>query len=790
MAHVGTGADDGRPSPPPAALFAALAQAATGYLVVATDPTGTITTFTEGAEQMLGYRADEVVGTATLALYHDPHELQTRAAALHVDPGPEALLCTARRAGADVRPWTLVRKDGSRLPVSCAVSAVRDASGTLTGFLAVAHDLTADGQSAEQVRVTGDLRRLFMGAPVPTLIAGLADARVRLANEAAAEALGITTENLVGRRTDEIGLWPDLEARRGMLDEIRATGRVRNLEVRLTRADGDHTLVADLAPIDFDGEDCVIGTFLDISARSHVEDALRESEERLRQFGDHVDVGFFLRSVDPFRFLYVNRQLEGIYGVPRERILSDPQSVFAYVLPDDIGTVRETIRTAQERGEPQQMEYRLRHDERGERWVRVRLSPVSLVDGRPTRMAGTVEDVTDQKAAQAALRSAQVDAEQANLAKSEFLSRISHELRTPLNAIIGFGQLLEMDDLTAEQREAVNHMLVGGRHLLELINEVLDISRIESGRLHLSLEPVRLGEVVDEVLALVRPQADERAVRLPAGPGVPDTAHVVADRQRLAQVLLNLVSNAVKYNREDGEVWITSDTKQERRLALSVRDSGIGIPADRMDDLFTPFDRLGAEQTGIEGTGLGLALTKRLMEAMHGAVSVQSTSAGTTVTVELERCPPPDSGSVAGARDTVSTDGSQGHHTVLYIEDNGANVQLVERVMATVGGVELRVAGEGLAALHAARRDPPDLVLLDVNLPDIDGAEVLARLRAEPATRDVPVIAVSADASPGQHRRMLAAGASGYVTKPFDVVHLRQLVQDRLASAPREDSTR
>jgi len=247
-----------------------------------------------------------------------------------------------------------------------------------------------------------------------------------------------------------------------------------------------------------------------------------------------------------------------------------------------------------------------------------------------------VADVTGRQRAEQAIEQAKLDADRANLAKSEFLSKMSHELRTPLNAILGFGQLLELDDLTSEQSESVHHMLRGGRHLLELINEVLDISRIESGNLSLSPEPVDLLEVVKDIVDLIRPLAAERQLTIQVlAPPDPDLT-VQADRQRLKQVLLNLASNAVKYNRHAGTIRVACQATPDGRVVVAVQDTGPGLSADKMARLFNPFDRLGAEETQVQGTGMGLALSKGLMEAMGGDLTAESVEGkGTTFTVEL-----------------------------------------------------------------------------------------------------------------------------------------------------------
>src|SRR3989441_6562175 len=379
-------------------------------------------------------------------------------------------------------------------------------------------------------------------------------------------------------------------------------------------------------------------------------------------------------------------------------------------------------------------------------------------------------------------RLAEEEADRANRAKSEFLSRMSHELRTPLNAILGFGQVLEMDSLDKEQRDSVAHILAAGRHLLGLIDEVLDIARIEAGRLTLSLEPVDMRTVLDEVRSLTRPLAEERRVEVRAESPAASDLYVLADRQRLKQVLLNLLSNAVKYNRAGGSIAVWCDTAPENRLRLNVRDTGLGIPPDKLGRLFTPFERLGAEATGVDGTGLGLALSKGLVDAMGGAIGVESTPGqGSIFWVELRRAEAPEAD--LEALDEVEAPGLRTRRgTVLYVEDNLSNLQLIERLLARRTGIKLLSAMQGRLGLELAREHRPGLILLDLNLPDVHGSEVLRRLREDANTRDIPVVVISADASPKQVERLRAAGARDYLTKPLDVRRFLAIVDELLAT--------
>jgi signal transduction histidine kinase/ActR/RegA family two-component response regulator len=370
---------------------------------------------------------------------------------------------------------------------------------------------------------------------------------------------------------------------------------------------------------------------------------------------------------------------------------------------------------------------------------------------------------------------------QLDQARSEFLSRMSHELRTPLNAVIGFAQLLTLDELSPTQRHSVQDISRAGRHLLDLINEVLDIARIESGDLDLSVEPVEVDEVIAASIALVRAQAERAGIAITTSAA--DESHLVrGDRQRLLQVLVNLLSNATKYNRPGGRIHVACDPA-ERGWRISVADTGPGIPASSVEKLFVPFERLGAQHTNVEGTGVGLALVHGLIERMGGTIGVDTVEGeGSTFWFELEAATrAEDEPALVDPAPRATPRSSTPQIRVLYIEDNQSNLRLLERVFALRDNVTLMTATHGRLGIEIAIEHRPDLVLLDLHLPDLDGDEVLERLRADASTADIPVAIVSADATPGQILRLRNAGADEYFTKPIDITELLAFV-DHLAA--------
>ena len=386
----------------------------------------------------------------------------------------------------------------------------------------------------------------------------------------------------------------------------------------------------------------------------------------------------------------------------------------------------------------------------------------------------------------AELTEARDTAVSATHAKNSFLSSTSHELRTPLNAILGFTQLLQLSELSEEDSDGVDRILGAGRHLLALINELIDIARIESGDLGLSLEPVLVRPVIEESCRLMAPIAATRSIRIIRECPHPALAAFV-DRQRLSQVLVNLISNAVKYNHQDGSITISCQQEDTGQVNIVVTDTGPGLAPDDLERIFVPFERLGAERTAVEGTGIGLPLARALTEAMGGHLTVSSVlGQGAAFTVSLTRAPdlihipapspapaPPAAGPHAPAGVGLG---------ILSIDDNPANLEVIARFLRSRPSTRLLSAASGRAGIESAVRDVPDIILLDLHLPDLQGDEVLNELKADPATAAIPVIVLSADASRGVIHRLLAGGAFAYLTKPIELAELGELL-DTCAAA-------
>ena len=489
-----------------------------------------------------------------------------------------------------------------------------------------------------------------------------------------------------------------------------------------------------------------------------------------------------------------------LFDIDKDRFGATYEAFLNAIHPEDRDAVNAAYSRSLQTREPYEITHRLLMPDGRVKYVTERCASYFDNDRKPIRSVGTVQDVTALKQTELALKQlneeleqrvqqrtelllhAKEEADRANNAKSEFLSRMSHELRTPMNAIMGFAQLLETDQdapLGTDQTDSVREIRRAGQHLLELINEVLDLARIETGRIELSLEPVEVPSLVEECIALLQPLTAARQITLNLD--MDGIGTVQADRLRLRQVLLNLLSNAVKYNRDGGSVAISCRPATEGRVRIAVCDSGRGIAADALPRLFKPFERVESAYNGIEGTGIGLALSKRLVEAMDGRIGVESVvGEGSTFWLELPAAEAKDYIPAASGVDASMQNNYAASQTLLYIEDNPANLRLVRKIISTHTSLSLldaRTAEQGLliAAAHC-----PDLILLDINLPGMNGFEALLRLKDNPDTCDIPVVAISANAMERDIKKGLAAGFTDYLTKPLDIPKLLALLDKLL----------
>jgi PAS domain S-box-containing protein len=526
-------------------------------------------------------------------------------------------------------------------------------------------------------------------------------------------------------------------------------------------------------------ESAIIGYLLigtDNTARQQVEEERKKLDQRLR------DQQFYTRSLiesnidalmttDPSGIISdVNKQMEVLTGCTRDELIGAPFKNY-FTDPERAEAGIKLVLS-----EKKVTNYELTACARDGKQTLVSYNATTFYDRDRTLQGvfAAARDVTESKRLNTELEGAMLLAEKANLAKSEFLSSMSHELRSPLNAIIGFGQLLESDSPppTNSQKESIAQILHAGWHLLKLVDEILDLAKIESGQVPMLKEPVSLTEIMFDCQGMIEPQAQHRGVSM-TFPLFEIPHFVLADPTRVKQVLINLLSNAIKYNVKSGAVDVTCGESAPGRIRVSIRDTGAGLSPEQLPQLFREFNRLGQENGGEEGTGIGLVVAKRLVELMGGTIGVESTvGTGSVFWFELISAsiygrPVARGGTTASARRHLPRKASQ--RTVLYVEDNPANIKLVEQIIARQPNISLLTAVNGDSGIEIARAAQPAVILMDINLPGISGIEALRTLRGDPETAHIPVLAVSANAMPLDIVKGLEAGFFRYITKPIKI---------------------
>jgi PAS domain S-box-containing protein len=517
----------------------------------------------------------------------------------------------------------------------------------------------------------------------------------------------------------------------------------------------------------------------EVHERELAQGRLRDSQQRFRNILNHVPIGVIYTDLRG-NVKQTNPRFCALTGYSEEELLR--LSLADYTHPDDMA--EDTLLMAQlVRGDIPMYRRHKRYiaKDGATVWVQATVSLLRDSQGKPRSIVGVVEDITEHLKLEEAERAREA-AEASNRAKSEFLSRMSHELRTPLNAMLGFAQLLELDTrhpLTPEQQPWVGQIQQAGWHLLEMINDVLDLSRIESGNLRLQLQALQLAPLIDASLAMVARDAQRRGITISQDTG-PGSGRVLGDPTRVKQIMTNLLSNAVKYNTDGGRIRIASRRLDADTIEITVTDTGIGLTPQQLAELFQPFNRLGRERTALQGTGIGLVISQRLAELMGGTLRAQSVAGkGSAFVVTLPGSSGPDT--VPSHLDALAPLAADYHRRqVHYVEDNETNVEVMRGILAQRPQVEMQVSLTGLEGLAAIHEELPDLILLDMNLPDISGMEVLRRLKADVRTEGIPVVIVSADALAKQIDEAFQAGCAHYLTKPVSVAELLAVVDDLL----------
>lgn len=674
------------------------------------------------------------------------------------------------------------------LAVADTVPLLTDGADLLAGLLDLAA-LAGHGIGGAQASAAlADNERLFQ-AVLDTAVDAIViiDVRgvIQRVNPATCDMFGYAPGELEGANVAV--LMPDSDGTRHdrYLRSYAETGRASIIgagrELVARRRDGSEFPVdLTLSQVDMGGQRFYTGIVRDASRRVEAEWRLRASEDRLQRSQTFANIGTWEWNMATGD-LYWSDRIAPLFGYAAGELETSYENFVQAIHPDDRDAVAAAVDACVTGYADYDIEHRVVWPDGTVRWLLEKGDVERDADGRAVRMLGVVQDITRIKLADLELRRAQQEAQEANHAKSEFLSSMSHELRTPLNAILGFAQLLEAErnpPLSDRQVERVRHILKGGGHLLTLINEVLDLARIEAGKLTLSLEHFVPDALLDECLSVAETIARGRGVRIVDGCGGALPV-IKADYTRLMQVLLNLLSNAVKYNRENGTVTMTAVPVGDA-LRIAVTDTGYGIPNERHAEIFEPFNRLGAEATETEGTGIGLTLTRSLIEGMGGTIGLSSTpGVGSTFWIDIPLAP--DQAVVASAPAVEAPPPNPVHETgitqlVLYVEDNPANLRLMEDICIDLPDITLISAHNAELGLALAQQRNPALILMDINLPGMDGLQAMARLRDDPRTQHIPVIALSANAMQAAVRRAREAGFAAYLTKPVIIEDLRAAI--------------
>jgi PAS domain S-box-containing protein len=809
---------------------------------IATDEEGVIQIFNVGAERMLGYAAGDVLNKITPADISDPQELIARAKTLSAElettiaPGFEALVFKASRGIEDIYELTYIRKDGSRFPAVVSVTALRDEQAGIIGYLLIGTDNSARKRAEEALLKAGALQSAISNSANFSSIATDEKGVIQIFNVGAERMLGYAAADVMNKITPaDISDPQEVIARAKALSLELATTISPGFEALVFKASRGIEDIYELTYIRKDGsrfpavvsvtalrndQGGIIGYLLigtDNTARRQAEEALLKAGALQNAIFKSANFSCIATDAKGVIQLF-NVGAERMLGYTAEEVLNkitpadlhDPQEMIvrAQALSQELGTTIapgfEALAFKASRGIEDVYELtKIRKD--GTRIPAV-VSVTALRDAQDG-IIGYLLIGTDNTARQQVeeerkrfalalqetnvkLESAKSVAEKANRAKSEFLSSMSHELRSPLNAILGFAQLMQsaLPPPTVTQTKSINRILQAGWYLLKLINEVLDLAVIESGKVSLSKEPVSLSELMNECQSMMEAQAQTRGIGM-TFPLFENPVFVSADRTRLKQIIINLVSNAIKYNKEQGTVVVDCSVSGPNRVRIGVKDTGAGLPPEKLVQLFSPFNRLGQEAGSVAGTGIGLVVSKRLVELMGGIIGVES-SVGTgsvfwfeLLSAEAPRVAAP-SGEAKAVDQTEASDDAP-RRTLLYVEDNPANMELVEELIARFPDIALVTAVNGTLGIEVARANLPEVILMDINLPGINGIKALKILREDPATAHIPVIALSANAMPRDIEKGLEAGFFRYLTKPIQINEFMDTLKEALKFAAR-----
>jgi PAS domain S-box-containing protein len=723
--------------------------------IIVLEPDGRIAYWSEHAAALYGFTAEEACGR----LLADLTGLDGAAA-----PDGECL----QRV-----------KSGSLLFVALASKAVRSANGAPRHVIVSARDISVQKAVRDAQLIEAKYRDVLESMPDGIVMAN-STGRIVMANSQAKRLFGYGPGELRGKLI-EVLLPQRLRGghvghRSHYFSQPRTRTMGAGLELYGVRKDEvEFPVEISLSPIATEAGAMVMSAIRDTSER-------KKAEQKFRGLLESAPDAIVIVNRDG-EIVLINSQTEQLFGYPRQELLGQKIEV---LIPRRYGDKHPGFRSGFfDKARPRAMGagvelFGVRRD--GTEFpVEISLSPLETEDGM--LVSSAIRDITERRLIESSLNEKKMELERANLSKDRFLASMSHELRTPLNAILGFGQLLENESLpsTPEQKRQFVHAIVSsGRHLLSLINEILDLAKIESGTVTLSMESIGLAELILEIREMVEPLGARRHISMlfPIEEGL----HVLADRTRLKQVILNLVSNGIKYNRERGALIVDCSLSAQGRVQISVQDTGAGLNPDQIELLFQPFNRLGQEAGAEEGSGIGLVVTKRLVELMGGKIAVSSTpGVGSKFTIELDAAQ-------AVARTEAGTTNAtvhagqipQGTPKLLYVEDNPANMQLVREIVGLHTKIDMIGATDGLEGFAMAKAHLPDVILMDMNLPGIGGLVAKKMLRGEASTAHIPVIALTANAMPKDVQAGMDAGFFRYITKPIRIDELLDAIHAAL----------
>ena len=750
--------------------------------IIANTPAGIILTWNRSAQALLGYSAEEAIGRNVAMLIAPEHRHKAA-------PFLEQVLKTK---GGCHREDVLVRKDGRRVTVSVTANTIPNFAGEVVAIAAIIRDITERKEAEEALRESEDRFRI-MADSCPTLMwVTNAEGGVRFVNRTYQQFFGVTYEHVEGGKWQPLLHPDDGPAYVGaFLSAVEGRTPFR-CEARVRRGDGEWRWLASYAEPRLSPAGAFlghVGLSLDVTERKDSEDALRRGEEKFRQLAENIREVFWMRNPADKEILYVSPAYEQLWGRTCESHYRNPMAWLESVHPEDRAQAHQLFEN-QIAGANIASEYRIRTPDGQEKWIRDRGFPVCDQSGRRIRVAGIAEDITERKLYEEALVRAREAADAANLAKSRFLANMSHEIRTPMNGVIGMLQLLLDTDLTPEQREYAGVIETSGRALLALIDDILDLSKIEARKitlLHADFDPRR---TVRDAMETVAGQAKAKGVAFSwrTAPEIPSLLR--GDPHRLQQVLINLAANAIKFT-ERGEVAVQAGLESREggtaTLRIAISDTGIGIQADQATALFLPFVQADASTTRkYGGTGLGLSISKQLVEMMGGRIGFDSrVGEGSTFWFTAVFEVPAEPAKAAAIEGPASLQAPGGvaevrpEARILVAEDHPINRRVLLAQLEKLG-CRARAVASGAEAVEAVEREEFDLVLMDCQMPGMDGFEATRRIRGS-GRPDLPIVAVTADAMSGDRERCIREGMSDYLSKPIELCLLAEVLAKWLA---------